>query len=591
MPLFAAGCVLSHGFFGARGHLFYAAPRMEEPAPLGGRRLWVFRAVAISLPLLGVLCVELALRFLQPSFDPYLEVKNRTTIFSEVEIDGTRYMRVSHPEAYSARDTKFSIEKPPGTLRIFSLGGSASAGWPHPDEEIYTEYLRHALELAYPEQKIEVINLGAHAFASYRVRMIFDDVLEYEPDLMIIYSGNNDFLERRSYLLESPWRRGLERVARHSRLVHLVSRTLNREDHDENAIDGRSAWGHHQGAVWDWVRQTSIELRTDPEQCEGVKEHYASSIGHMVNRSAAEDIPVLLVTVPSNLRNWKPNASHNALQGEALASWRKPYQRALRARLEGNADEALRAFDESVELEPIHAESYYRRAQVYEEMERYDRANQDYLRAKDLDHNPFRAISDFNHTLRRIADEEDGAFLVEAEQAFARASEHGSPGFDLFLDYVHPTRVGNLLLATVTFDAILRDDVFGLKPATTTFTSPPDSGYDELRDVRMQTVLLWILGMNRQEESMLAKAELLLDLSHAGFPDAKQTEVDQLLAFIAEIQAALPPLVELRRRDLLGIEVPASERKRVSDQADAFFVRHYGGETRPWTRPPPPAPH
>jgi hypothetical protein len=33
----------------------------------------------------------------------------------------------------------------------------------------------------------------------------------------------------------------------------------------------------------------------------------------------------------------------------------------------------------------------------------------------------------------------------------------------------------------------------------------------------------------------------------------------------------------------------ARERKQASDRADAFFKRHYAGEARPWTRPPPPA--
>jgi tetratricopeptide (TPR) repeat protein len=563
---------------------------MEKPAPDGGRRLWLFRALAIALPLLGVLGVELALRLVEPGFDPYLEVENRTTIFSEVEIDGIRYLKVSHPEAYSARDTKFRIEKPPGTLRVFSFGGSASASWPHRDDEIYTEYLQHALSVAYPEQKIEVINLGAHAFASYRVRMIFDDVLEYDPDLVIIYSGNNDFLEKRSYLLESPWRRALEGVAQRSRLVWLASQALGRGDHAEHAIDGRSAWGHHQGAVWDWVRQTSIELRSDPAQFEGVKRHYAYSIGHMVSRSAAADIPVMLLTVPSNLRDWKPNASHNALQGEALTRWRERYRQGLRARLEANPEAALRAFDEAVELEPLHAESYFQRARTHEDLGQYDQAHSDYLRARDLDHNPFRAISDFNDSLRRIASEQEQTVLVDAEQAFARESEHGSPGFDLFLDYVHPTRAGNLLLAREVFDAVLRNDLFGLEPATATFTPPLESGYDEQRYVPMQIVLLWILGMNRQEESMLTKAELLLELSNAGFPDATKFEVAQLLGFIAETRAAVSPLLELRRRSVLGLEVSAHERKQTLDRADAFFKRHYGGEARPWTRPPPPRP-
>jgi len=122
-------------------------------------------------------------------------VQDRTSIVRQVEDDGQQTIRVVHPEAYAVRDTQFTVHKPEGTIRIFSFGGSASAGWPHPSSEIYTEYLERALAAQLSDRRVEVINLAAHAFASYRVRMIFDDVIGYDPDLVIIYSGNNDFLE------------------------------------------------------------------------------------------------------------------------------------------------------------------------------------------------------------------------------------------------------------------------------------------------------------------------------------------------------------------------------------------------------------
>jgi len=60
---------------------------------------------------------------------------------------------------------------------VFCLGGSASAGWPHPPLETYSAYLERALEKAYPDRRIEMINASAHGFASYRVRAVFDRVV------------------------------------------------------------------------------------------------------------------------------------------------------------------------------------------------------------------------------------------------------------------------------------------------------------------------------------------------------------------------------------------------------------------------------
>ncbi len=46
---------------------------------------------------------------------------------------------------------------------------------------------------------IEVINVGGISYASYRIAAILDEVLQHEPDLVVIYMGHNEFLEARTY--------------------------------------------------------------------------------------------------------------------------------------------------------------------------------------------------------------------------------------------------------------------------------------------------------------------------------------------------------------------------------------------------------
>ena len=79
-----------------------------------------------------------------------------------------------------------------------------------------------------------------------------------------------------------------------------------------------------------------------------------------------------------------------------------------------------------------------------------------YDRARDLDHNPFRAPSDFNGILRQIAGLYENASLADSDQAFRAASSPFAPGFELFLDYVHPTKQGNLLVAQTVYDEIVK---------------------------------------------------------------------------------------------------------------------------------------
>ncbi len=75
---------------------------------------------------------------------------------------------------------------------------------------------------SYPRRSIEVINVSAHAYAAYRVRLLFDRVLEFEPDLLVLCTGNNEFLEKRTYL---PMREHLDPVLASVQLPRRVGWT------------------------------------------------------------------------------------------------------------------------------------------------------------------------------------------------------------------------------------------------------------------------------------------------------------------------------------------------------------------------------
>ena len=168
-------------------------------ATLSGPRRALFWMVVALLVISPVVACELLLRVsgVRIADDPYLNFGQVDSYFVQKDIDGQPHHQVASREVYRERNTVFPIRKPTNTFRVFCLGGSASAGWPHPPEEIYSRYLQRALEEAYPQQTIEVLNVSAHAYAAYRVRLIFQEVIEFEPDLIVIYSGNNEFLEKR----------------------------------------------------------------------------------------------------------------------------------------------------------------------------------------------------------------------------------------------------------------------------------------------------------------------------------------------------------------------------------------------------------
>jgi len=538
-----------------------------------GDRTRLFWLATLATPLLLLGACEGLARLTAASRaadDPMLHLVGTPSFFEPAEIDGRPHVRVAHDEVYSGRNIVFATKKDPGSFRIFCLGGSASAGWPHPPTEIYSAYLEQALRRAYPQRPIEVINVSAHAYAAYRVRLLFDRVLDFEPDLLVLYTGNNEFLEKRTYL---PARERLDRVlavANRSAAVRWLRSAFVRLFFPDNALSGAHR-DHVAYEQWSKVQRIALALRADPAQFEQVKAHYERSVEAMVRKAAARGVPVILVSVPVNLRDWHPNVSVHDLAGESLTRWETAFRDGRRALLQGDPEAAQERFEEAVAMAPQHAESHFQRARSLERTGDPRRALAHYRRASDLDHNPFRALSEFNASLRAIAARYPNAYLADAEAAFQST---GAPGFELFLDYVHPTREGNLTLARTVFDVIATHGFPGGSPRRLDFEAAPSPDYDEAHDLRLQRTLLVLFAMMHQYESLVAKAEPYT----AAPPDRAP--------FMHRVFTVFSDTVELDRRRVLGLPVDPAEAARVEAELASFYRERFPTPAEPTPDPP-----
>jgi hypothetical protein len=72
--------------------------------------------------------------------------------------------------------------------RVLLLGGSNTRSFPEAELELL-------LNDAAPGPGYEVINLGRGGYGSERVQILFEQAIELEPDVVVIYSGHNEFVE------------------------------------------------------------------------------------------------------------------------------------------------------------------------------------------------------------------------------------------------------------------------------------------------------------------------------------------------------------------------------------------------------------
>ena len=158
----------------------------------------------------------------------------------------------THEERYPVRINNqgfrgedFTIEKPPGTIRVLTLGASSTFGYHDRDDETYPFLLERELEQASGgSPRFEVINFAIpHATTDNILAMFQNEGLALDPDFVTFYEGANDsaVVEPRDGKGED----GLgERLIRVSVLAALLDRILPRSE----AVDAEWWWSDELAA-------------------------------------------------------------------------------------------------------------------------------------------------------------------------------------------------------------------------------------------------------------------------------------------------------------------------------------------------------
>ena len=391
--------------------------------------------------------------------DPYVGFASSVPLFAEQNgPDGETYMTTAPGKLAWFNDQRFAKEKPPGTYRIFSLGGSTTYGRPYDDKVSFSGWLRELLPVADPTRKWEVINAGGISYASYRVAAVMEELLEYEPDLFVVYSGHNEFLERRTYqrIIEAPQVvTDIGALLSHTRLYTAAQKLLDGGP-EKTGVD-RDSRAVLQAEV-DEILAHSVgpeDYTRDNEFREQVIAHYRYNLNRMVDIARSAGAEVLFVTLASNLKDVSPFKSEH--RHDITAGGRRRFEelsaRAKKSRISGVLDEALSALDEAATLDDRYAELHYRRGQVLYESGHYEKAAEAFERALDEDVCPLRAPTAIREIVAEVALRRDVP-VVDFVSLIEEGAPHGIPGSEHFLDHVHLTIDGYRLLALELINAL-----------------------------------------------------------------------------------------------------------------------------------------
>lgn len=414
----------------------------------------LFRLGAVSAGLLPLLLLEAGLRIFDvgrpgDNADPFAGFNRSFPLF---ERQGPVYRTVRAHAPFIAPQ-EFPAEKPRNGFRVFCFGGSTVYGHPYLGDTAFPKWLELELAGSDPTRSWQVINCGGVSYASYRIAPLAREVLQYQPDLIILATGHNEFLEDRTYqtLKSRPavwaWLQG---KAYSLRLVTLARYWLGRDRPAANrlevASDGSPALSPTVSTRLDAVSGYA-SYRRDAAWHKNVIAQYDESVRAIVANCQAAHVPILLVRLGSNLRDCPPfKSEHRAgLAPEPETDWQAAFDIATAAE-KSDLPRALRYYLEAAAIDGEHALLNYRIARAFDRMGRTMEALSYYEKARDEDICPLRIISPLEKSLARIA-ADTGTPLVDAASLLAARSPDRIPGHDWYVDHVHPTIGGHQLIA------------------------------------------------------------------------------------------------------------------------------------------------
>lgn len=204
----------------------------------------LFSAIVLALFFAGSELV-LSMAGVQPALstdDPFVGFAGNIPLFVEEERrDGLAVLRTADNKISLFNQQEFPKAKGADTYRIFCMGGSTTYGRSYRDPVSFCGWLRAYLKAADPGRDWQIINAGGISYASYRVAKLMSELLQYQPDLFIVYTGQNEFLEQRSYggLIDLPdWLIDLNASLSDTRIYTAMSSMIDavKSDSPDQAI-------------------------------------------------------------------------------------------------------------------------------------------------------------------------------------------------------------------------------------------------------------------------------------------------------------------------------------------------------------------
>lgn len=413
-----------------------------------------FGVTVVFFVLIELILMAAGVKSLYERTDPAVGFAGYAPLFiKHTEPNGEQIYKTANNKLQWFNKQSFPVKKGENVTRIFCIGGSTTFGRPYDDRTSFCGWLREFLPAVDPTHTWEVINAGGISYASYRAARLMEELADYEPDLFIVYSGHNEFLESRTYnkLLKVPkFVRSISVQASRTRLYSLLY-DLNNKNNEILPTEVTALLDRSVGPE---------DYHRDDENRDAILEDYQTSLYRMTDIGERTGARMILVTPASNIEDFSPFKSEpsynlSTLEISQVESLKNAITRALE---EGDNMRAETIAKEALAIDGRDPELLYLHAQALLALDRIDEARKEFKQSRDEDVCPLRALTPIRKIVADVALTENTGF-VDFVQIVNENSPNGIPGSELFLDHVHPTIDGNRLLALAIIEEMAQDGI------------------------------------------------------------------------------------------------------------------------------------
>lgn len=419
--------------------------------------------IGVGIALLGLL--EIVVRFLPLGAespgegDPFVGFSELHPLFVPYrDSNGSLRMKTAPSKLKCFNLQEFTLEKQPRTFRIFTLGGSTTYGRPYKDATSFSGFLRKLLNSSSGAQvNFEVINAGGISYASYRVVVLLKELLAYNPDLFVIYTGHNEFLEARTYeeFFNQPplvfkTRELLSGLKTYRLLTHAyrgIRESIAGSTADETSSSAGGILPPEVVTLLD--RSAGLDYyQRDSLFSQGVFAHFRYNVARMIRLCRDAGVRVVFLRPVDNIKDFSPFKSQVRadLNSDGRMRLSGLMTEGISLTAKDRFSESIDFFSEAVAIDSLYAGTHYYLGYAYLKAGDTTRAGKHLLRARELDVCPLRA----QEPIHRILQEETaraGVDLLDLPELFRKLSTGGLIGKEMLIDHIHPAPEGNLLIA------------------------------------------------------------------------------------------------------------------------------------------------